>query len=97
MPMPSTRPRVIAAAQAAGRRDHDRRARPARRCSSTALARDGFAQRLRVRHAGQDYDMRLPLLGDYQASNALLAAGLAIAAGEPADRVSCPRSRSSRA
>ena len=52
-----------------------------------SVARDGFAQRLLIRHDGQAYDIRLPLPGDYQASNALLAAGLAIAAGEPADRV----------
>ena len=51
-----------------------------------SLARDGFAQRLRVAHGGQAYDIRLPLVGDYQASNALLAAGLAIAAGEQASR-----------
>ncbi|KAB2916312.1 MAG: UDP-N-acetylmuramoyl-L-alanyl-D-glutamate--2,6-diaminopimelate ligase [Hyphomicrobiaceae bacterium] len=48
---------------------------------------DGFAQRLRVRYEGAHYDIRLPLLGDYQAANALLAAGLAIAIGEPAGRV----------
>ncbi len=52
-----------------------------------SLTRDGFAQRLRVRHAGRGYDIRLPLLGDYQAANALLAAGLAIATGEQADQV----------
>jgi UDP-N-acetylmuramoyl-L-alanyl-D-glutamate--2,6-diaminopimelate ligase len=52
-----------------------------------SLSRDGFAQRLLVRHDDRAYDIRLPLAGDYQASNALLAAGLAIAAGEPADRV----------
>jgi UDP-N-acetylmuramoyl-L-alanyl-D-glutamate--2,6-diaminopimelate ligase len=51
------------------------------------LAADGFAQRMRIRHAGKVYDVRLPLLGAYQASNALLAAGLAIASGEAADRV----------
>jgi UDP-N-acetylmuramoyl-L-alanyl-D-glutamate--2,6-diaminopimelate ligase len=49
-----------------------------------ALDRDGFAQRLRVRHQAGVTDVRLPLLGDYQAANALLAAGLAIAAGEEA-------------
>jgi UDP-N-acetylmuramoyl-L-alanyl-D-glutamate--2,6-diaminopimelate ligase len=42
---------------------------------------------MRVRHAGKVYDVRLPLLGGYQASNALLAAGLAHRRGEPADRV----------
>ena len=51
------------------------------------LARDGFAQRLRVRHGAQSLEIGLPLLGDYQAGNALLAAGLAIATGEPAARV----------
>jgi UDP-N-acetylmuramoyl-L-alanyl-D-glutamate--2,6-diaminopimelate ligase len=52
-----------------------------------ALTRDGFAQRLRIRHGNDIYDIRLPLLGDYQASNALLAAGLAMATGETAARV----------
>ena len=52
-----------------------------------SLAPDGFAQSMRVRHDGKTTDIRLPLLGAYQASNALLAAGLAMATGEPADRV----------
>jgi UDP-N-acetylmuramoyl-L-alanyl-D-glutamate--2,6-diaminopimelate ligase len=52
-----------------------------------SLSRDGFEQRLRVAYGGHSNDIRLPLPGDYQASNALLAAGLAIAAGERADRV----------
>jgi UDP-N-acetylmuramoyl-L-alanyl-D-glutamate--2,6-diaminopimelate ligase len=52
-----------------------------------AIERDGFAQRLRVRHGGGVSDIRVPLLGAYQAANALLAAGLAIAAGEEAARV----------
>jgi len=52
-----------------------------------ALDRDGFAQRLRVRHETGVVEVRLPLLGDYQAANALLAAGLVIAAGEQAGRV----------
>ena len=52
-----------------------------------AIERDGFAQRLRVRHAGGVSDIHLPLLGDYQASNALLAAGLVMATGEKAERV----------
>jgi UDP-N-acetylmuramoyl-L-alanyl-D-glutamate--2,6-diaminopimelate ligase len=38
-----------------------------------------------VRHAGIDYDFVLPLAGAFQVSNALVAAGLAIASGdEPA-------------
>lgn len=52
-----------------------------------SLAPDRFAQRLRVRHAGRSADIRLPLLGAYQAGNALLAAGLAMATGDPAERV----------
>ncbi|MFZ4807841.1 MAG: UDP-N-acetylmuramoyl-L-alanyl-D-glutamate--2,6-diaminopimelate ligase [Hyphomicrobiaceae bacterium] len=46
--------------------------------------RDGFAQHLVIEAAGARHDIRLPLIGDYQATNALLAAGLAMAAGEPA-------------
>ncbi|MBP7648586.1 MAG: UDP-N-acetylmuramoyl-L-alanyl-D-glutamate--2,6-diaminopimelate ligase [Phenylobacterium sp.] len=41
-------------------------------------------QRLTIRAEGQTYEVNLPLLGGYQASNALVAAGLCIAAGEPA-------------
>src|SRR5262245_12939900 len=51
------------------------------------LTQDRFAQVVRVRHAGQSVDIRLPLLGAYQAGNALMAAGLAMATGEPAQRV----------
>ncbi len=51
------------------------------------LVPDRFAQRLRVTHAGHATDIRLPLLGAYQAANALLAAGLAMATGEPAQHV----------
>lgn len=43
---------------------------------------DGFAQRLVIQHAGQTYRVRLGLMGDYQASNALVAAALVIATGE---------------
>ena len=52
-----------------------------------ALEPDRFAQRLKVRHAGRVADVSLPLPGAYQAGNALLAAGLAMATGEPAERV----------
>ena len=46
---------------------------------------DGFAQTLHAVHAGNDYRLRLPLVGDFQIENALLAAGLVIATGgEPA-------------
>ena len=46
---------------------------------------DGFAQVLALEHAGNDYRVRLPLVGAFQVENALVAAGLAIATGsEPA-------------
>ena len=51
------------------------------------LVREGFAQRMSIAHEGRVFDIRLPLLGEYQASNALVAAGLAIATGEVAGRV----------
>jgi UDP-N-acetylmuramoyl-L-alanyl-D-glutamate--2,6-diaminopimelate ligase len=38
-------------------------------------------QRLTVRHLGKAWDVRLPLAGGFQASNALVAAGLCLAAG----------------
>jgi UDP-N-acetylmuramoyl-L-alanyl-D-glutamate--2,6-diaminopimelate ligase len=44
-------------------------------------------QRLKVRHQGRVHDVALPLAGAFQASNALIAAGLAIAAGEDAAAV----------
>jgi UDP-N-acetylmuramoyl-L-alanyl-D-glutamate--2,6-diaminopimelate ligase len=52
-----------------------------------SLKPDRFAQSMRVRHGSTTTDIRLPLLGAYQASNALLAAGLVIATGEPVARV----------
>ncbi len=46
---------------------------------------DGFAQKLTLDHAEQSYAVRLPLVGDFQIENALVAAGLVIATrGEPA-------------
>ncbi|MBX6327266.1 MAG: UDP-N-acetylmuramoyl-L-alanyl-D-glutamate--2,6-diaminopimelate ligase [Pseudolabrys sp.] len=45
------------------------------------VALDGFGQRIVLGHGGQDYRVRLPLVGAFQAQNALLAAGLAIATG----------------
>ncbi|WP_421930927.1 UDP-N-acetylmuramoyl-L-alanyl-D-glutamate--2,6-diaminopimelate ligase [Phenylobacterium sp.] len=40
-------------------------------------------QRLTIAAQGRTYEVNLPLVGGYQASNALVAAGLCIAAGEP--------------
>ena len=42
----------------------------------------GFGQQLEIAVSGHTYTVNLPLVGAYQASNALVAAGLAIAAGE---------------
>ena len=53
----------------------------------TDLARDGFAQRLTLRHDGTTYHVRLPLIGTYQVANALVAVGLALAVGEDASVV----------
>ena len=45
---------------------------------------DGFAQVLTVEHEGKSQTVRLPLVGGFQASNALVAAGLVMATGTPA-------------
>ena len=47
----------------------------------------GSARRLIVEAEGRRFDVHLPLAGDFQASNALVAAGLAMAAGEDMSRV----------
>jgi UDP-N-acetylmuramoyl-L-alanyl-D-glutamate--2,6-diaminopimelate ligase len=49
--------------------------------------RDGFGQRLKLEHRHKLYRIRLPLVGEFQAENALLAAGLAIATGDDAGAV----------
>ena len=46
-----------------------------------------LGQDLRIVHDGQERTIRLPLIGQYQAANALVAAGLAIATGSRADEV----------
>jgi UDP-N-acetylmuramoyl-L-alanyl-D-glutamate--2,6-diaminopimelate ligase len=46
---------------------------------------DGFAQKLEFEHRGRSHAIRLPLVGEFQIENALVAAGLAIGTGsEPA-------------
>ena len=42
---------------------------------------DGFAQRLRLQCRDEHFDVRLPLVGEFQVENALVAAGLALATG----------------
>jgi UDP-N-acetylmuramoyl-L-alanyl-D-glutamate--2,6-diaminopimelate ligase len=52
-----------------------------------SLERDGFAQQLAVSHEGESYRIRLPLIGTYQATNTLIAAGLCIATGSAPEGV----------
>jgi UDP-N-acetylmuramoyl-L-alanyl-D-glutamate--2,6-diaminopimelate ligase len=42
---------------------------------------DGFAQQLELDHLGRKYSIRLPLVGEFQIENAVVAAGLAIGTG----------------
>ena len=49
--------------------------------------RDGFAQRLIILHNGKSYEVKVPLVGDFQATNALVAVGLVIATGGDPARV----------
>jgi UDP-N-acetylmuramoyl-L-alanyl-D-glutamate--2,6-diaminopimelate ligase len=48
---------------------------------------DGFGQRLTLRRAGKSYALRLPLVGEFQIENALVAAGLALGTGGDDARV----------
>jgi UDP-N-acetylmuramoyl-L-alanyl-D-glutamate--2,6-diaminopimelate ligase len=46
-----------------------------------AAAVDGFAQTLALEHCGRNHLIKLPLVGEFQIENALVAAGLAIGTG----------------
>ncbi len=48
---------------------------------------DGFTQHLRIEYSGKEFQVRLPLVGEFQIENALVAAGLVIATGGAADAV----------
>jgi UDP-N-acetylmuramoyl-L-alanyl-D-glutamate--2,6-diaminopimelate ligase len=48
---------------------------------------DGFAQRLELIHRGRRYSIHLPLVGEFQIENAVVAAGLAIGTGSAPDEV----------
>lgn len=52
-----------------------------------ATAIDGFAQRLELEHCGRRYQVRLPLVGEFQIENAVVAAGLAIATGGDPEKI----------
>jgi UDP-N-acetylmuramoyl-L-alanyl-D-glutamate--2,6-diaminopimelate ligase len=51
------------------------------------VAIDGLAQRMTLEHRGERRAIRLPLVGEFQIENALVAAGLAIGTGSEADTV----------
>ena len=48
---------------------------------------DGFAQRLTIEHDGRKRKLHLPLVGEFQIENSLVAAGLALATGGDAEQV----------
>jgi UDP-N-acetylmuramoyl-L-alanyl-D-glutamate--2,6-diaminopimelate ligase len=48
---------------------------------------DGFSQMLRLEYGGRRFQLRLPLVGEFQVENALVAAGLAIATGSEPEAV----------
>jgi UDP-N-acetylmuramoyl-L-alanyl-D-glutamate--2,6-diaminopimelate ligase len=48
---------------------------------------DGLGMRLTIQHSGSRHSVHLPLAGSFQASNALVAAGLCIATGDAPERV----------
>ena len=52
-----------------------------------AAAIDGFAQKLELQHRGRMHLLRLPLVGEFQIENAIVAAGLAIGTGSEPDQV----------
>lgn len=48
---------------------------------------EGFAQKLAIAHRGCNHAIRLPLVGEFQIENALVAAGLTIGTGSAAEDV----------
>jgi len=48
---------------------------------------DGLAQQLTLEHRGRQHAVRLPLVGEFQVENALVAAGLAIGTGSEPEAV----------
>ena len=53
----------------------------------TGVTANPRGQIMRIVHEGQDYEIDLPLAGEFQASNALVAAGLVIGCGGEAGKV----------
>jgi UDP-N-acetylmuramoyl-L-alanyl-D-glutamate--2,6-diaminopimelate ligase len=48
---------------------------------------EGFAQKLVIGHRGRKHAIKLPLVGEFQIENALVAAGLAIGTGSDVEKV----------
>lgn len=67
--------------------------RAGRQLRLASVSRQGFGQALIVEADGRRFDVTLPLAGDFQVSNALVAAGLAMACGEDVSRVLASLSR----
>ena len=78
--------RVVAACEARGIDVYDVGRRGAR-LRLVDLRRDDLVAALTIDVDGRRHQARLPLAGDFQVSNALVAAGLCIATGSPADAV----------
>ncbi|WP_029032640.1 UDP-N-acetylmuramoyl-L-alanyl-D-glutamate--2,6-diaminopimelate ligase [Salinarimonas rosea] len=57
-----------------------------------SAARTGFSQRLAIAHAGGTTEIDFPLIGGFQIENALVAAGLAVAAGAGPEEALAPLS-----
>jgi UDP-N-acetylmuramoyl-L-alanyl-D-glutamate--2,6-diaminopimelate ligase len=77
---------VIAAARARGL-DLVTIGRAGETIELVAAERSGFANRVTLRHAGRERRVLVPLPGDFQISNALVAAGLCVATGCDAQKV----------
>ena len=78
---------VVAAATARGRATVMTVGRAGTGIRLVEAAIDGFAQRFIVEHEGKRFQVRLPLVGEFQIENALVAAGLAMATGSDAAAV----------
>jgi UDP-N-acetylmuramoyl-L-alanyl-D-glutamate--2,6-diaminopimelate ligase len=76
---------ALAAARAAGRKVSTVGKAAGATLQLEAQRPIGFGQQLRVRHGACVWELSLPLIGEYQASNALLAAALVMATGAPVE------------
>jgi UDP-N-acetylmuramoyl-L-alanyl-D-glutamate--2,6-diaminopimelate ligase len=79
-------PRVIAAARARGLRAVTVGVK-GETIHLISVARDGMSSALDLQFGGRSFRVNFPLAGDFQISNALVAAGLCIATGSEADAV----------